>query len=92
MRKLLRTDLVPARACRGQAVGIALTERLKLRMQMAAAAGKKESVSLEQVGSRGRTFHHGHAHLNGRRLVGENGENSRKHGGNKSLKYRHGGK
>ena len=33
-------------AWRGQAVGIAPTERLKLRRQMAAAAGKKGSVSL----------------------------------------------
>ena len=47
VRKLLRTGLVPATAWRGQAVGIAPTERLKLRRQMAAAAaGKKESVSL----------------------------------------------
>ena len=46
MRKLLRTCLVPARARGGQAVGMALTDRLKLRRQMAAAAGKKESVSL----------------------------------------------
>ena len=45
-RKLLRTGLVLVRAWRGQAVGMAPTERLKLRRQMAAAAGKKESVSL----------------------------------------------
>ena len=38
--------MVPARAWRGQAVGVALTERLKLRRQMAAAADKKESVLL----------------------------------------------
>ena len=44
VRKLLRTVL--ARAWRGEAVGIAPRERLKLRRQMAAAAGKKESVSL----------------------------------------------
>ena len=44
VRKLLRTGLVPARAWRGQAAG-APTERFKLRRQMAAAAGKKESVS-----------------------------------------------
>ena len=30
----------------GQAVGVAPIERFKLRRQMAAAAGKKESVSL----------------------------------------------
>ena len=46
MRKLLRTRLVPARAWRSQAVGITPTVRLKLRRQMAAAAGTKESVSL----------------------------------------------
>ena len=46
MKKLLRTVLVPEGACRGQAVGIAPTERLKLRRQLAAAAGKKESVPL----------------------------------------------
>ena len=38
MRTLLRTGLVPA-----------TTERLKLRRQLAAAAGKKESVSLSLV-------------------------------------------
>ena len=46
MRKLLRTGLVLAKAWEGQAVGIAPRERLKLRRQMAAAAGKKSSVSL----------------------------------------------
>ena len=46
VRKLLRTGLVPARVWRGQAVGIAPTVSLKLRRQLAAAAGKKESVSL----------------------------------------------
>ena len=44
MRKLLRTVL--ARGWGGEAVGVAPRERLKLRRQMAAAAGKKESVSL----------------------------------------------
>ena len=44
VRKLLRTGLFPARAWTGQAVGIAPTERLKLRRQMAAAAGAKELV------------------------------------------------
>ena len=38
VRKLLRRGLVPARAWRGQPVGIAPTERVKLRRQMAAAA------------------------------------------------------
>ena len=37
VRKLLRTGLVPARAWRGQPVGIAPTKSLKLRRQMAAA-------------------------------------------------------
>ena len=46
VRKMLRTGLVSARAWGGQAVGIALKERLKLSRHMAAAAGKKESVSL----------------------------------------------
>ena len=45
-RKLLRMDLVPARVWGGQAVGIAPTERVKLRKQMAAAAGRTVSVSL----------------------------------------------
>ena len=45
VRKLLRTGRVSARAWRGQAVGIAPTEKLKLRQMAAAAAGKKESVS-----------------------------------------------
>ena len=40
-RKLLRAGMVPARSWRVHAVGIALTERLKLRRQMSAAAGKK---------------------------------------------------
>ena len=45
VKKLLRMSLVPARACGAQAVGIAPTDRLKLRRQMtvaAAAAGKTE--------------------------------------------------
>ena len=44
VRKLSRTGLVPARAWGGQTVGIAPAERLKLRRQIAAAAGWKESV------------------------------------------------
>ena len=43
--KLLRMGLVFARRWREQAVDILPTERLKLRRQMAAAAGRKESVS-----------------------------------------------
>ena len=46
VRKLQRMALVPARVWRGQAVGIAPAERLKLRRQMTAAPGKKESLSL----------------------------------------------
>ena len=46
LRKLFRTGLVLAREWRGRAVGIAPTERLNLRRQMAAAAGEKESVSI----------------------------------------------
>ena len=47
LRKLLRMGSVLARGWRVQAVGIAPTERLKLRRQMASAvAGKEESVSL----------------------------------------------
>ena len=46
VRKLLRTGLGLARAWRGQAVGIAPTEMLRLRRHMVAAAGKKELVSL----------------------------------------------
>ena len=45
VRKMLRIGLVSATVWRGQAVGISPTERLKLRRQMAAAAGTKESVS-----------------------------------------------
>ena len=44
-RKLLRMGLVLARVWREQAVATSLAERLKLRRQMAAAAGKTESVS-----------------------------------------------
>ena len=44
--KLLMVGLVPARGWVGQAVGIAPTQRLKLWRRMAAAVGKKESVSL----------------------------------------------
>ena len=45
VRMVLGMGLVLARLWRGQAVGISPTERLQLRRQMAAAAGKKESVS-----------------------------------------------
>ena len=46
MRKILTMGLVLARAWGGQAVGTAPAERLKLWRQMAAAAGKEESVAL----------------------------------------------
>ena len=45
-KKLLRAGMVPARTWRVHAVGTAPTERLKLRRQMAAAAGKKSAASL----------------------------------------------
>ena len=46
VKKLLRAGMVPARTWGAHAVGIAPTERLKLRRQMAAAAGKKSTTSL----------------------------------------------
>ena len=46
VKKLLRAGMVPARTWGVHAVGIAPTERLKLREQMAAAAGKKSTTSL----------------------------------------------
>ena len=46
VRKLLRMGLVLASVWERQAVGSSDTERLKLRRQMAAAAGKNELVSL----------------------------------------------
>ena len=63
VRKLLRMGLVPARVRGGQAVGSAPTEGLKLRKQVAATAGNKESVSLS-------LFMDGYALL-GRRCVDE---------------------
>ena len=46
VKKLLRADMMPARTWRAHAVGMAPTERFKLRRQMAAAAGKKRTTSL----------------------------------------------
>ena len=46
VKKLLRAGMVPARTCGVHAVVIAPTERFKLRRQMAAAAGKKSTISL----------------------------------------------
>ena len=86
MRKLLRTGVVPARAWGGQAVGIAPRERLKLRRQVAAAARKKESVSLSLFMEV--------ENLDGRQAFGlEDGQESRRrHGGSRYWRYRHGGK
>ena len=46
VKKLLRAGMMPARTWGVHAVGVSLTERLKLRRQMAAAAGKKNTTSL----------------------------------------------
>ena len=46
VKKLLRAGMMQARTWEVHAVGIAPTERLKLRRQMAAAAGKKSTTSL----------------------------------------------
>ena len=46
VKKLLRAGMVPARTWGVHAVETAPTERLKLRRQMAAAAGKKSTTSL----------------------------------------------
>ena len=46
VKKLQRAGMMPARTWEVHAVGMALTQRLKLRRQMAAAAGKKSTTSL----------------------------------------------
>ena len=46
VKKLLRAGMMPARTWRVHAVEMAPTERLQLRRQMAAAAGKKSTTSL----------------------------------------------
>ena len=46
VKKLLRAGVVPARTWRVRAVEMAPTERLKLRRQMAAAAGKNSATSI----------------------------------------------
>ena len=46
VKKLLRAGMMPARTWEVYAVGMAHTERLKLRRQMAAAACKKSTTSL----------------------------------------------
>ena len=45
-KKLLRAGMVPAKTWRVHAVGMAQTERLQLRRQVAAAAGKQSTTSL----------------------------------------------
>ena len=46
IKKLLRAGMMPPRNWEVHALGMAPTERLKLRRQMAAAAGKKSTTSL----------------------------------------------
>ena len=46
VKKMLRAGMMPARTWRVHAAGMAPTERLKLRRQMAAAAGKRSTTSL----------------------------------------------
>ena len=45
VKKLVRAGMMPARTW-AHAVGMSPTERLKLRIQMAAATGKKSTTSL----------------------------------------------
>ena len=46
VKQLLRAGMMPARTCWAHAVGMSPTERLKLRRQMATAAGKRSTTSL----------------------------------------------
>ena len=46
VKKLSRAGMMPARTWGAHAVGMSPTERLKLRRQVAAAAGKKSTTSL----------------------------------------------
>ena len=46
VKKLSRAGMVPTRTWRVHAVEMAPTERFKLRRQMAAAAGKKSTISV----------------------------------------------
>ena len=77
VKKLLRAGMMPARTWRVHAEGMAPTERLKLRRQVAAAAGKKSTTSLSLfmetygLGSRGGTFYYGHSVLGRRSLDGK---------------------
>ena len=99
VRMLLRTGLVPARAWRGQAVGISPAEKAEVE-EASGSSSRKEGVGFaltyhgsEQVGSGGRILYHGHACSGARGLVGKMvKKKSRRHGGSRSLKYRLGGK
>ena len=84
--------LVPARVCGRQAVGIALTERLKLRRQMAVAAGKKDSVSLSLfVEVNGLDVEEDLSTVDALQCGWADGEeSSRRRGESRSLKCRHG--
>ena len=51
VKKLPRAGMMPARTLGAHAVGMSPAERLKLRRQMAEAAGKKSTTSLTQKSS-----------------------------------------
>ena len=74
VKKLLRAGMMPARTRGVHAAGMSSTERLKLRRQMAAAAGKKSTSSLSLfmeaygLGVEEELLHHGHSVL-GRRSM-----------------------
>ena len=74
VKKLLRARMMTARTWRAHAVEMFPTERLNLRRQMAAAAGKKSTTSLslfmEAFGLEveEELFHHGHSVLGRRSL------------------------
>ena len=80
VKKLSRAGMVPARTWGVHAARMSPTERLKLRRQMAATAGKKNTTSLSlfmevyclELG--GGTLHLGHAVLGRRSLGLEPGE------------------
>ena len=50
VKKLLRAGMMPGRTWGAHAVGMAPTERLKLRRQMPAAAGKKSMTFMKAYG------------------------------------------
>ena len=72
VKKLLRAGTVPARTWEVHAVGLARTEREKLRRQVAAAAGKnKHNLTVHVHGSMwsrsgGGAFYFGHSVLGGK--------------------------